>query len=267
LPKLSIITVNYNNAFGLQKTINSVINQTFSDFEFIVIDGGSSDYSSDLLTKYAGQINYGVSEPDNGIYHAMNKGIVRATGEYCFFLNSGDYFVNERVLENVFMYNYHEDVQYGNLLVFLNRKFVGKSKGKAKLTFLDIYSSIIKHQASFIKRKLFEEYGLYNENFRIISDWEFFLKTLGLGRASYQYIDLDITCFDNNGISNSSHKLVYEERISVIKKHIPLMMQEDYENMLKYGQYLIVARYNITRFVLRIMLKGINVLNQAGYKQ
>ena len=100
--KLSIITINLNNDTGLNKTIESVINQTLKNFEFIIIDGGSTDRSVELIKEYAGQINYYVSEPDKGIYNAMNKGIRQAQGEYCFFLNSGDYFVNESVLEKVF---------------------------------------------------------------------------------------------------------------------------------------------------------------------
>ena len=114
--KLSVITINYNNKNGLIKTINSVINQTYKDFEFIIIDGGSTDGSLEVIQEYSGQINYWVSEPDNGIYHAMNKGIVMAKGEYCNFMNSGDCFFDEQVLKNAFSHNLSVDI------------FIGKAK-------------------------------------------------------------------------------------------------------------------------------------------
>ena len=93
-PTLSIITVNLNNCDGLQKTIDSVVGQTFTDYEWIVIDGGSMDGSRELIEQYADCLAYWCSEPDNGIYNAMNKGISRATGEWLLFLNSGDSLFN-----------------------------------------------------------------------------------------------------------------------------------------------------------------------------
>ena len=100
--KLSVITINFNNRDGLRKTIESVVNQTFKDFEYIIIDGGSTDGSVDVIKEYADRIDYWVSEPDKGIYNAMNKGIDVAKGEYCIFMNSGDCFYVNDVYENVF---------------------------------------------------------------------------------------------------------------------------------------------------------------------
>ncbi len=267
LINLSVITINFNNANGLQKTIESVINQTLNDFEYIVIDGGSTDGSTEILKKYTEQINYWISEPDNGIYNAMNKGVLQAHRQYCFFLNSGDYFINEEVLEKVFNNEFHEDVLFGNLLVCTKNKLIGKSIGKNKLTFLDVYSSLIKHQSSFIKRHLFDKFGLYNENLKIISDWEFFIKTIGIGNASYKYLDIDISYFDNNGISNHNDRLVEMERKNVLDRYIPALMQPDYEFLLKYGKYETVTKYRITRLILRIMAKVIKVLDQIIYKR
>ena len=99
--KLSVITINYNNRDGLRKTIESVVNQTCRDFEYIIIDGGSTDGSVDVIKQYADRIDYWVSEPDKGIYHAMNKGIAVAHGEYLNFMNSGDCFYESTVVENV----------------------------------------------------------------------------------------------------------------------------------------------------------------------
>ena len=111
--KYSIITVNYNNKEGLRKTIESVIHQTFRDFEFIVIDGGSIDGSVDVLKEYDSQIDFWVSEPDGGIYQGMNKGIKKATGEYLNFMNSGDCFYSSDVLEKVTGYQYDTDFIVG----------------------------------------------------------------------------------------------------------------------------------------------------------
>ena len=265
--KLSIITINLNNATGLLKTIESILTQTFTEFELLVIDGGSTEENISIIRSYANKIKYWITEPDNGIYNAMNKGIRQAKGDYCFFLNSGDYFANEFVLENIFAKEYDKDVIFGNLLVWFNNKFVGKSIGKEKLSFLDIYGSTIKHQATFIRKDLFIKFGFYNEKLRIVADWEFFIKTIGLGGASYKYLDIDISCFDNNGISNNSSDLIAEEKKIVIETFLPAMMRSDYEFMLKYGNYKIITKYRLTYLLLRIMAKGIKVFDKITYRR
>ena len=259
---LSIITINYNNVNGLKKTLESVINQTSNEYEFIVIDGGSTDGSKELLKVFAQHFTYCISEEDNGIYHAMNKGIKQAHGDYCFFLNSGDYFVNEAVIERISGCNFKEDVIFGNLLVFYNDVFIGRSAGKEKLTFLDVYVSLIKHQSTLIRRKLFDKYGCYNEALKIVADWEFFIKTVGLGGVTYRYLNIDIACFDNNGISNNSEQLTVNERKSVIEACIPEMMQADYAYLYKNANYEIVTNYSITRFLLRILVKVSKILRK-----
>jgi glycosyltransferase involved in cell wall biosynthesis len=259
LISLSIITINYNNSDGLQKTIKSVINQKYRDFEFIIIDGGSSDESYDIIKSYSDNIDFWSSEPDSGIYNAMNKGILKAKGDYCFFLNSGDYFIDENVLENIFTNKLKEDILFGNLIVCLNGKVVGRCQGKITLSFADVYSSLVKHQATFIKRQLFDIFGLYNENLKIISDWEFFIKTLGLGNVTYRYLNIDISYFDNDGISNNSNKVVYEERETIKKKYIPTMMLPDYEFLLLYGKYKILTHFWLTNLFLRGLTKIIQL--------
>ena len=111
--KLSIITVNKNNAAGLKQTMESVISQDFDDYEYIVIDGGSSDESTAVIRQYEHKLAYWVSEPDSGIFNAMNKGIGKASGEYCLFLNSGDA-LTENSLINVFSVDLSEDIIYMN---------------------------------------------------------------------------------------------------------------------------------------------------------
>ena len=116
MPKLSVITINFNNAIGLEKTIKSVIEQKFTDFEFVIIDGDSSDGSKEIIKKYSNKISYWVSEKDKGIYNAQNKGIERAIGEYCLFLNSGDYLVDTTVFQTVFSEKRTQDIIYGDMI-------------------------------------------------------------------------------------------------------------------------------------------------------
>jgi glycosyltransferase involved in cell wall biosynthesis len=117
LPKLSIITINYNDVLGLKRTLESVTGQIYSNFEYIVINGGSTDGSKELLEKYTDKISYWVSEPDQGIYHAMNKGIEKASGEYLLFMNSGDLFYNSGILKEVVDHISKYDLIYFDILI------------------------------------------------------------------------------------------------------------------------------------------------------
>jgi glycosyltransferase involved in cell wall biosynthesis len=197
--KLSIITINLNNAQGLQKTIASVINQTFTDYEYIIIDGGSTDGSVEIIKQYANKATYWVSEPDKGIYNAMNKGIKQAKGEYCLFLNSGDWLINNSGLQQFFALKPTEDIAYCDI-----KTEKGINKYPDKLNFLFFLCGSIGHPAAFIKTKLFTEIGLYNENRKIVSDWEFFLKAIFDLKCSYKHYAYILTFFDLNGISTTN---------------------------------------------------------------
>jgi glycosyltransferase involved in cell wall biosynthesis len=220
--KLSIITVNLNNKEGLQKTIESVINQTYDDFEYIIIDGGSDDGSLNILTEYSKRITYWISEADSGIYNAMNKGIKQAKGEYCLFLNSGDYLVSKETLKDVFSYNYLEDFIYGDI-EYINEngiKFI--SNLPEKLNILFFYTSSLWHQATFIKRNFFYENNFYNENNKLVSDWEFFLRRIIIGKASYKKINLVVTYYDMyNGLSVKNNELRLIELKELSRQIIP----------------------------------------------
>ncbi len=159
--RLSVITVNRNNAGGLAKTISSVITQSYRDFEFIIIDGASDDESPEIIRKNASHLSYWISEPDKGTYHAMNKGIKVAKGEYCLFLNSGDYLVHSTVLEKVFSHNIDADIISGDVLkIRPNNKFRRVSSPETiSLHKLCIHS--LPHQATLIRTSLFEEIGYY----------------------------------------------------------------------------------------------------------
>ncbi len=261
--KLSIITINYNNAQGLQKTLESIRVQTFTDYEQIIIDGGSTDESLEIIKNYETKFNIGqlkiknyqyISEKDTGIYNAQNKAILKAKGEYCLFLNSGDYFTGQNVLERVFAANPTADIIWGNLIV-LDRGNVIVSKGKEKLTFFDVYSSKIKHQASFIKRSLFDKYGLYDESLKIVADWAFFFKTVGFNNVPLQYLDINIACFENNGFSNNNPEICKTERQRVLDQYMPRIMQEDYLLLSKYRGIKNIEKSKLGWLLFRILAK------------
>jgi len=214
-PKLSIITVCYNNRNGLQKTMKSVVCQTFTDYEYIIIDGGSTDGTVELIKNVELKIknvecrmkNFcWVSEKDNGIYDAMNKGIKMAKGEYCYFLNSDDCIAAPNTLEKIFAkLNPETDIIYGNLAKQRDDKFCNVIKFSKNITPYSFYRDkpAIHHQASFIRRELFEKYGLYSDRARLISDWIFFFETVFLHKVKTQYINRVFAIFLSGGESST----------------------------------------------------------------
>ena len=224
---LSVITINYNNAYGLKKTIESVVNQTWKEFEYIVIDGGSGDESSNVIEANIDGIDYWVSEKDNGIYNAMNKGIKQSKGKYLLFLNSGDFLINRDVFRNAFKYFYSNfDFICGNLYFEFNGHKVNKEHPE-QMTFSYLISRTVYHPSTFIKRTLFEKHGLYNEKNKIVSDWEFFFKAMGLNGATYQKLNHTITHFDMNGISSVQTDIVREEKKIVFKNYLPYVFNNE----------------------------------------
>ncbi len=239
--KISVITVNYNDKIGLEKTINSVTNQTYTDFEFIIIDGGSTDGSKQLIEQNATKINYWVSEKDTGVFNAMNKGIRAAKGEFVIFMNGGDCFCNDTVLEEIAPELSSEfDIYYGD-----NYKESPNSKRiktyPEKLSFSFFYSSSINHQSTFIKKSLFDEHFYYNENYKIASDWEFFVYTICYTNVPTKYLKKTISVYDFTGISSNPKfsKLFLEEKTQSLQKYFPTFV-EDYKdvNLLNSKRFL-----------------------------
>ena len=228
-PTLSIITINYNNRVGLQKTIDSVITQSFRDFEWIVIDGGSTDGSKELIEQFSDYISYWVSEPDKGIYNAMNKGVKIAKGDYLQFLNSGDWFYDETSLERCVSHGFTKDIEYGDLFFVDNHGTRERSNYPKDLTIRFFYKYSIGHNATFIRRELLQS-ELYDESYRIVSDWAFFLKQ-ALNRRSFEYLDEIVTCFGTDGISSNNEEQVKQERQSVINSILPDMLIKDFIKM------------------------------------
>lgn len=218
--QLTIITINLNNAKGLEETIASVANQKKAEFEYLVIDGGSTDQSTTLLAKYQKYISAFISEKDNGVYHAMNKGIKLAKGKYLLFLNSGDTLNHQHVIADLLEYlktNPQKDIYYTDV-IFVDemKKFAYSYQFPKQLDITYFLTHSICHQISVIRRKLFDELGYYNEGYRLVSDWAFFLKAYQKG-YSYQHIDhFFLSNYLQNGIS-SDYITCKKERLQVIK--------------------------------------------------
>ncbi|MGD0711792.1 MAG: glycosyltransferase family 2 protein [Bacteroidales bacterium] len=211
---LSIITINLNNAKGLLKTMKSVVKQTFTNFEFIIIDGASTDSSIEIIQQFNDstiqQFSW-ISEPDTGVFNAMNKGIRMAKGEYLLFLNSGDFLIDEKVLSNVFSFEQTADILCGRCNVSDNGNVIYKTNPPEKFRLSHFYKANIAHQATFIKRKLFDKFELYREDFKLMGDWEFWIRTIILGNVSTKCVDVYVCDYNLEGISNNNNILFFKE--------------------------------------------------------
>lgn len=235
MPKLSVITINYNNAAGLQKTMQSVFEQTFTDFEYIIIDGGSSDGSKKLIESHAGKLSYWISEKDNGIYNAMNKGIKKATSSYILFLNSGDFLYSASALKTLCSHK-DADIIYGDILWEVDSK-TEPGFFPDKLPFNYFIGNSLPHQATLIKKSLFDEIGLYDESQRIISDWIFFIVAICKHNYSYKHIPEVISVCERNGISCdlNNYEEIAADRKQILNKYFPAFLN-DYEISRQQGK-------------------------------
>lgn len=335
--KLSIITINYNNAEGLRKTLASVASQTYADIEHIIVDGGSTDGSVEIIREYADneamrlqgyeairpekngkaddtlpnrpiaqspnrhEIRW-ISEPDKGIYNAMNKGIRMATGEYIEILNSGDILaaddVTERMVaaleENVKQQHQQQNTNnhsvmeqhtitanennalspienrpaifYGNMIKeYPDGRRVKDTCGGGDYTpesFLYFYRGTLNHDCAYIRRDLFEKYGLYNEEMKICSDWEWYVRAIVLGGEKTVYTNIDVTVFDMTGISESDGKnrdVILKERREYLESILPAAVLRDYDQftfpLLQYQRLKKWKLWGVVHFVERVLFK------------
>lgn len=254
--KLSIITINLNNINGLKRTIDSVISQTYHDFEWIMIDGGSMDGSKELIEKYANHFAYWVSEKDGGIYNAMNKGVKHSSGEYLQFLNSGDELADSKVLDEIISQLYSDDIIYGDMINYVfdgNEKKMEMKRYPQQFAFHTLMRGSIGHCASFIKRQLLVDTP-YNESYRIVSDWEFFIK-MALSCHSFRHINRFISLFDLSGISATNPQLLISEGQDVCSRLIPECLYADYENG-NLGQFMVLReRHPFARKMVSMIIK------------
>ncbi len=256
---LSVITINYNNKKGLERTILSVITQTAKSIEFIVIDGGSTDGSKELIDAYASKINYFVSEKDNGIYDAQNKGILKANGDYLLFLNSGDTFYDTEVVASFLevQKTNKAEILYGNTNLISLKEKDRMLRPPAKLDLYFLFRSTINHQASFIKRALFNEFGMYDTKYKICSDFDFFLKVFLRKPEAFFYFDRVVCNYDNDGASsdNDNYEMHVKEKQLVLRANLP---EEQYKNMYKAYRKEIPLKYRIFEKIYKVpVLNGV----------
>jgi glycosyltransferase involved in cell wall biosynthesis len=204
-PLLTIVTVNLNNAKGLLMTLKGVLVQSFDDYEHIIIDGGSTDKSVDIIKKYAGKnkkLSFWSSEPDKGIYEGMNKGILHAKGSYLLFLNSGDY-LNGDILKSV-PFDGTGYICGNSIYRKKNHKRILKAPENIDMAYL--FDGSLPHQSCFIKKELFSE-DLYDTHYRIISDWIHSVDSIIIKGYTYKTIPLIISVCDGYGISSNKSAL------------------------------------------------------------
>ena len=254
--RYSIITINYNDKEGLSRTIKSVINQTSKDFEYIVIDGGSTDGSVDIIKQNANHIDYWVSEKDKGVYNAMNKGIAQAKGDYLVFMNSGDCFHMPDVL--TLMSDYQEDIICGK--VFKGNTTIPSGHYKPTITLVDLMRGSLPHQAMFIKRELMVKHP-YDENYKILSDWKFCIQALVFDNCTFRNSDVVVADYDISGISTNSNGLLAKEREIILKELFPQRIIEDYERLTPVDDELLDQSLLLTQTVgARRLVKGFTSL-------
>lgn len=238
--KLSIITINYNNASGLKKTIESVLNQNNKAFEYIIIDGGSTDDSVDVIKAYQDNFTYWKSAKDQGIYDAMNRGIEVATGLFLMFLNSGDYLHSESVLEICI----EHITKFQKVDIFYGDIFVVNEKNKepwirthpSKLDLFFWKNDNINHQASLIKSDLFKEFGLYPTQYKLAGDHWMFFKSFVAGKM-FKHVPIPLVAYDLSGTSETN-KFKYNNEMEHIWNFIlpeyvhDLIIDNNEKNML-----------------------------------
>lgn len=242
--KYSIITINYNNKEGLEHTIKSVINQTFKDYEYIIIDGGSTDGSVDIIKQNANHINYWVSEKDKGVYNAMNKGVAQAQGNYLVFMNSGDCFHDSDVLSN--FTKYQEDIILGK--VYKGDSPIPSGHDRPDITLIDLMRDSLPHQAMLIKKELLVKHP-YDENYKVVSDWKFCLESMILDNCSFRNVDIVVADYDTSGISTNSKGLLPKEKEIIKREIFPPRIISDYQRFAPVDDELLDLSVLLTQTV------------------
>lgn len=264
--KLSIITINYNNIEGLKRTINSVISQTWHDFEWIIIDGGSTDGSKEVIEQNKQHLSYWCSEPDKGIYDAMNKGIVKANGEYINFMNSGDGYASENILLNVFTQNHEGDILYGDWI-----KVYGTKEEYMSFPIDYLHTEFLRRnicqQAIFYKTYMLKQKG-FDVTIEILADYARNVELAQSG-VQFEYLPFVICRYDMNGISSSESNVEICKRDSEMINQlypqwvVPLLAElDEYRNRrcVRYTLEIVDGKSKLLSFMTKAYLKMLHVI-------
>ena len=257
--KLSIITINFNHADDLLKTINSVLEQTWTDYEFLIIDGGSTDQSVDHIRNVQDKLAYWVSEKDRGVFHAMNKGLEMAQGDYVFMLNAGDFFSDSAVLSRIFETGeFQEDILYGDVYRSAGGKVFETSIFPDRLTFNFFRKGSLSHQSTFIKRDLHRLIGMYDEQLRFCADWKFFLLAICKYNVTYRHLPFMVAVCDCGGLTCSpvNFPAMAMENNAVLEQYFPTFL-EDYSNIDLMERQRIKSRLKAFQVQVKSQVKAV----------
>ena len=282
--KLSIITINRNNAAGLRKTMESVFAQTCKEIEYIIVDGASTDNSVEIIREMSASLNDGMShdeslndgiafkwvtEPDTGIYNAMNKGIRMSQGEYSLMLNSGDCLADTDVVERILPELQGADLIQGSMyLQTKDAKHLDYGFGGTKMSFFDVCDGDFLHQATFVHRNVYEQYGYYDESYRIAGDTAFFIKVVGMCNVSFRVVDIPISIFEGGGLASSAdtkliearHKEFARIKQEILGERLTQLYKEDYKKVKLYDR---LHAYRWMWYVVMAMVRLSNIFEKA----
>ena len=258
--KVSVITVNFNNKPGLERTLKSVVAQTYRDFEYIIIDGGSTDGSKEVIKDFqriSDQPSFKyASEPDEGIYDGMNKGISIATGEYLLFMNSGDCFSSNNVLDLFCNKQKHT----ADLIVGRQHYIRNGKKSACRKTYAEevdeqfLISNTLPHQATFIKRELMQKIGGYRLDFRIVADWIFWYEAVVDHKAKIEDIDLFVADMEEEKTSGNVDKCRTEMAKFLVWKKATLDI-EDWKRLIEENSQAYMYRRAVKSPISKLLVK------------
>ncbi len=240
--RFSIVTVCYNAVDTIEETIKSVLDQTYDNIEYIIVDGNSNDGTIDVISKYADRVDYFISESDNGVYDAMNKGIDIATGEYIGFMNAGDKLVDCNVIEKVAAsLDPESSVIYGDTIFKTKSTYrLQKALAVEKLSYMGIFC----HQSAFVRLD-YHKNNIFDLNYKVLADFNFFYKAYNVDHVKFQKLEIPISVFDqtDEGLSKRNYKQNYKEFINIIGNNVsPIYIQ-----FLKVRQRLGVIKRYLTK--------------------
>lgn len=257
-PKLTVITINYNNADGLKKTLLSVRQQTNKNFQYLVIDGGSTDASIDLINQNLDIIDLWVSEQDMGEYDGMNKGIRMASGQYAMFLNSGDVFYSADSVSNLLTAEFTEDFVYADVCIdYGHISTLRRYPDKLGAWFL--YSEMICHQVQIIKLSLLKKLGGYDTMIKIVADYDLMIHALVGKKVSYKHVPCFLATYAWGGKSTqpAAAETIRKGKEAIQNKYfdpkmLQILQEFDQTTNSRYQAILQSRAYQILRALEKI---------------
>ena len=214
-PTISIITVVFNGSAHIGETIESVLSQSYSHIEYLIIDGGSTDGTTDVIDRYRSQLSHVTSEPDQGIYDAMNKALRAATGDYVWFINAGDTIHSEETVSQIFQAP-QSDIYYGHVALKRDDRLINTLKAPVTLCWRDMYKGMIfSHQSFIVRRSLVQQYDL---QYQYIADYDWIIEALKRAEI-IQFVDQPLSNYLLGGYSEQNFGGVWRDRFTIARRH------------------------------------------------